>query len=48
MKEISYCIYNLGVECAGSSRPCHKCGWNPSVHKERVQTISVQRTVKQT
>ena len=31
------CPYNEG--CACHRMECHRCGWNPKVHKERLEKI---------
>ena len=31
------CEYNHGIICAGDD--CERCGWNPEVHRERVEKL---------
>lgn len=45
---LGYAMLGWVVLCPVLPSQAIKCGWNPSVHKERIQNLSVQKTAKQT
>lgn len=36
-KRTKDCIYNDGCKC--QMKTCWKCGWNPKVHKKRMEKL---------
>lgn len=41
-ESIPSCTYNRIVDCPESMRACNKCGWNPSVSKQRLQKFALE------